>query len=127
MGTDLSPSEDPDYNATPVCQCVNGKQYAILTQGTTPASLFQPCSFTAPPQTTAASNPSQCEFDGPSNCTTNTINVQAIIEQAEETFQQQELGNCSDLTYHISDPGPVALSDGDPCADVFNVTLHMAW
>ncbi len=99
----------------------------MLTLGTTPASLFQPCDHTAIPQTTAASDASKCEFEGPSNCTTDTIDVQAIIEQAEATFQQQELGNCSNLSYHISDPGPVALSDGDSCADVLNVTLHMAW
>ena len=121
----MPPSGEPDSNATPVCQCDDGKQYAALSQGTTPASLFQPCGYTATPQTTAASNPSECEFGA--NCTADTINVQAIVEQAEETFQQQELGNCSALTYHISDPGPVALSNGGSCADVFNVTLHMAW
>ena len=121
----MPPSGDPDSNATPVCQCDDGKQYAALSQGTTPASLFQPCGYTATPQTTAASTPSECEFGA--NCTANTINVQAIVEQAEETFQQQELGNCSALTYHISDPGPVALSNGGSCADVFSVTLHMAW
>ena len=123
----MSRSADPESNATPVCQCDDSKQYAILSQGTTPASLFQICGYNATPQTTVAFNPSECEFDGPSNFTTNTIDVQAIVEQAQETFQQQELGNCSGLTSHISDPGPVALSDGDSCADVFNVTLHIGW
>lgn len=111
-----------------MCQCDNGSTYAQLKQGTTPASIFNPCSFTAYPQTTAASNPSECEFDGPADCSAATeLNVQSIIEQAQQNYAAQELANCSDLTYHISDPGPVALSNGDTCADVLNITLHMAW
>nr|AUW30931.1 hypothetical protein [Cladonia uncialis subsp. uncialis] len=89
-----SPFADPDYDATPVCQCDDGKQYAMLSQGTTRASLFQPCGYAATPQTTAASNPSKCEFDGPSNCTTNTAVCTWNLEGQwpefyEDTYPQQ--------------------------------------
>ena len=101
----------------------------MLTQGTTPASLFHPCVFTAMPTVKVAANASPCEVFGPTDCAaaTNTLNVQAIIDEAQANYRAQELGNCSDLTYHISDPGPVALSNGDSCADVLNITLHMVW
>ena len=53
--------------------------------------------------------------------------MQSIIEQAQQNYAAQGLANCSDLTYHISNQKPVALSNGGTCGDILNITLHMAW
>lgn len=128
--TELFGSADPDFREGSFCTCSDGNQYAIATQGTTPASLFNPCPYTSGsvPQTTMAPNISNCEFDGPANCsTTSDLNIQSIINQAHATFVAEELSNCSTFTARAGYPGINGAAAGDSCIEYFNITSHMLW
>lgn len=80
------------------------------------------------PQTTAAPELSNCEFDGPANCsTTPDLNIQSIINQADSTYVQEEISNCSTFVARAGYPGVNGAGNGDSCIEYFNITSHMLW
>lgn len=119
----------PDFDVGPFCTCSDGNTYSIQTQGSTPASLFNPCPYTSggTPQTTIAPKLG-CEFDGPADCTTTTdLNIQSIINQADATYVKEEISNCTTFTARAGYPGILGYENGDSCIEYFNITSHMLW
>ncbi len=128
--TCLCCSADPDYGEETFCTCSDGNTYTVQTTGTTPISLYNPCPYTSgsTPQVTAAPDISNCEFDGPVNCSTTTdLDIQSIINQANATYVQEEISNCSTLTARAGYPGANGYAAGDSCIEYFNITSHMLW
>lgn len=74
-----------------------------------------------------AANFSNCEFDGPTNCSTSKLNIQAIIAQANATYVAEEISNCSTFTARAGYPGVLGAAAGDSCIEYFNITSHMPW
>lgn len=128
--TSPSRSAGPDYRQGNFCTCSDGNTYAIQTQGSTPASLYNPCPYASgsTPRTTEAPELSDCEFDGPANCsTTSNLNIQSIINEANATYVQEEISNCSTFTSRAGYPGVNGAAAGDSCIEYFNITSHMLW
>lgn len=124
-------STEPDYDEGYFCTCSDGNTYATATQGTTPASLYNPCPYTSGslPKTTAAPDISDCEFyENPADCsTTSDLDIQSIINAANATYVAEEIANCSNLTAYAGYPGVNGAANGDSCIEYFNITSHMLW
>ena len=62
------------------------------------------------------------------NCSTTTdLNIQSIINQANSTYVQEEISNCSTFTARAGYPGVNGAANGDSCIEYFNITSHMLW
>ncbi|KAK4694167.1 hypothetical protein P7C71_g3377, partial [Lecanoromycetidae sp. Uapishka_2] len=120
-----APADDPDLGASNNCQCPNGSTYAELTQGTATDPNFGGCIFPVVNGVIVATPTNEAgDCSGiASDCTDNDPSVQALIAQG----QAEELASCSNLTFHVNNPGTLQLALGGTCADVLNIMDHMFW